>query len=81
MTNQLLSQLLTLSLFTLLMGITFCDGFKLHIIKKLIWFVSFVSIASYVLRASGEYNLASILPIPIVLAILLYGWERKEKKN
>lgn len=81
MPNTILFQLLTLSLFTLLMGITFCDGFKLQVIRKLIWFVSFAAIAFYVLKTTGEYDLVRILPVPIILAILLYGWERLSAKR
>jgi hypothetical protein len=78
--NPFYLQLLTLSLFTLLMGITFCDGFKLHVVRKLIWFVSFAAIAFYVLKTTGEYDLTRILPVPIILAILLHIWERRSRK-
>ena len=79
--NQLLLQLLTLSLFTLLMGITFCDGFKLHVVRKLIWFVSFAAIAFYVLKTTGEYDLAKILPAPIILALLLFVDQKLRAKK
>ncbi len=41
MGKMLIIQFFTLCLFTLFMGFCFCDGFKLHILKKVIWFLIF----------------------------------------
>jgi len=81
MAQTLLMQFLTLSLFTLFMGFCFCDGFKLHILRKLTWFTAFLFISIYVFRMTKEYDLALILPIPTLLAILLCSYEKRKAKE
>lgn len=76
--SPLLTQLLALSLYVLTMGFCFCDGFKLHIARKLAWFLVFLLISAYTFQLKGEYDLALILPIPSLLAILLCNYQRKE---
>jgi len=76
MLNTLLLQLFTLSLYTLFMGFCFCDGFKLHIWRKLFWFAFFLAISIYVLKTQDEFDLALILPAPTLLAILLCAYEK-----
>lgn len=78
----LLLQFLTLSLYTFFVGFCFCDGFKLHILRKLIWFIVFLAISIYTLKIKNEFNLSIILPIPTLLAILLCSYEKiKSKRN
>lgn len=79
MVKILLMQFLTLSLCALFMGFCFCDGFKLHILRKLAWFFVFLAISTYTLKIKGEFDLALILPIPILFAILLCSYEKREK--
>jgi len=82
MAKVLLMQFLTLSIYTFFMGFCFCDGFKLHILRKLIWFITFLLINIYILKVKGQFDLALILPIPTLLAILLCSYEnRQSKKN
>lgn len=76
MANTLIIQFLTLSLYALFMGLCFCDGFKLHILRKLVWFVIFLAICIYTLNIKNEFDLAFILPIPTLLAILLCSYEK-----
>ena len=78
MAEKLFLQFVTLSIYAFLMGIIFCDFFKLHILRKLIWFVTFLLISTYVLKAYGEFDLGLILPIPMLLAIWL-GWVQKRR--
>lgn len=77
MAERLLLEFVTLSIFSFLMGITFCDYYKLHIIRKLIWFAVFLAISAYVLRVRGEFDLALILPVPMLVAILLARWQKR----
>jgi hypothetical protein len=64
------------------MGFCFCDGFKLHILRKLVWFVTFLAISIYVFKIKNEFDLVLILPIPTLLATLFCGYEEmKSKKN
>lgn len=68
-------QLLALSLYAWWMGFCFCDGFRLHILRKLVWFVFFGAVAAAVLKTTGEYDLAIILPAPCLLALFL-AWRQ-----
>jgi asparagine N-glycosylation enzyme membrane subunit Stt3 len=61
------------------MGFCFCDGFNLHTLRKLVWFAVFLAISIYTLITKNEFNLAFILPIPTLLAILLCAYEKKLK--
>jgi len=81
MANRLLMQFLALSLYALFVGFCFCDGFKLHILKKLIWFITFLTISIYILKIKNEFDLALILPIPTLLAFLLGFYEIKKSKK
>jgi hypothetical protein len=76
MPHILLTQLFTLSLFTLFMGFCFCDGFKLHILRKLVWFCVFLLLCIHTLKTKNEFELTAILPISIALAILLCAYEK-----
>jgi hypothetical protein len=78
MAEKFILQFIALSTYTFLMGFIFCDFFKLHILRKLIWFIVFVAISVYVLKMRGEFDLGLILPIPMLLAIWL-GWVQKRK--
>ena len=66
--RTLLLQYLTLSLYALFVGFTFCDGFRLRTSRKLVFFAIFGAIAIFVLRTTGEFRLAWILPVPTLLA-------------
>ena len=80
MQERLILQFVTLVIFLFLMGITFCDFYKLHIGRKLIWFFVLLAISIYVLRRYEEFELALILPVPMLLAIGL-GWLQKKKRK
>lgn len=71
MADKLILQFVTLSIFSFLMGTTFCDFFKLHVVRKLIWFTIFFAISAFVMHLRGEYDLTLILPVPMLLAIVL----------
>jgi len=81
MGKTLLMQFLTLSIYTLFMGICFCDGFKLHILRKLVWFITFAIISIYVLKTKNQFDLTLILPIPTLLAILLCSYEHRKSEK
>ena len=79
MAQRLILQFVTLGIFSFLMGITFCDFYKLPIVRKLIWFGIFLAIGIYVLKTRGEFDLALILPVPMLVAIGL-AWLQKIKR-
>lgn len=78
---MLIWQFVTLAIFSFLMGITFCDFYKLHVVLKLIWFGIFLAISLYVLQTRGEFELALILPIPMLVAIGLAWWRKTDRKR
>lgn len=80
MSKILFMQFLALSLYTFFVGFCFCDGFKLHILRKLVWFISFLFISAYVFKTKSEYDLSLILPIPTLFAMLLCNYEKKKSK-
>ena len=80
MAEKFLLQFITLGIYAFLMGFIFCDFFKLRILRKLIWFIVFVLISAYVLKARGEFDLGLILPIPMLMAIGL-GWIEKRRQH
>lgn len=80
MEQLLLRQLVTLGIYVTFMGFCFCDGFKLHIARKLIWFAVFVAVAVYVLKTTGQFALTLILPFPTLLAIILGVFEINARK-
>ena len=81
MDRILIMQFLALSLYTFFVGFCFCDGFKLHILRKLVWFIIFLAISIYILNTKNEFNLELILPVPTLLAILLCYYEKKKSKR
>jgi hypothetical protein len=80
MVKVLIMQFLTLSIYVLFMGICFCDGFRLHLITKLIWFLAFLFISIYVLKSTNQFDLTLILPVPTLLAILFCRYELKNSR-
>ena len=81
MAERLILQFVTLTIFSFLMGITFCDFYKLHIVRKLIWFSIFLAISVYVLHTCGEFDLSLILPVPMLAAIGLAWWQRDKNRK
>jgi len=80
MGKVLLLQFLALALYVLFTSFAFCDGFKLHTGRKILWFIALLAISVYVLKNVGYFDLALILPIPSLLAVLLCSNELREAK-
>lgn len=68
-----------LSLYIIFMGFCFCDGFRLHTGRKLVWFLVFTALAIFVFKSKGEFILSLILPIPTILAIILCAYEKMKR--
>ena len=75
--EKIFLQFLTLGIYVFFMGFCFCDFFKLHIRRKLLWFLTFLFIAVYVFKTRNEFELGLILPLPTLLAMML-GWMAKK---
>lgn len=80
MGNVILWQCLTLGLFVSFMGFCFCDGFNLHILRKILWFVVFLALVMFSLKIRDEFDLTIILVPSILLAILLCYYEKRKQK-
>ncbi len=81
MGNTIFWQWLTLSLFASFVGFCFCDGFKLHILRKLLWFMVFLGLVIFSMRMGKGFALTVILPPSILLAILLCYYEKRKQKQ
>ena len=81
MPNTIFWQWLTLSLIVAFMGFCFCDGFKLHILRKLLWFISFLALVFLSLKTRGRFDLVLILAPSILLSIILCSYEKKIQKD
>lgn len=73
-------ELLALSSLVLFMGFAFCDGFKLHTLRKLLWFAVFLAFAITVFKIRGKFALELILPIPMLFAFALCWHEKKRRR-
>ncbi len=80
MGNIIFRQCLTLSLFVFLMGFCFCDGFNLHILRKLLWYAVFLALIILSLRIRNGFDLTFILSPSILLAVLLCGYEKRKQR-
>jgi len=81
MLEKLFMQFVALSLYAFFVGFCFCDGFKLHILRKLIWFITFLAISIYSVKTTNEFALTLILPISTLFAILLCVYEKRIAKK
>ena len=72
--------LVAISLYVAFMGFCFCDGFKLHVGRKLIWFLVFLLISLHVFATKGNFDLSLILPVPVLLAFLFCSMEQRAVK-
>lgn len=81
MEQALRMQFLALSIYVAFMGFCFCDGFKLQLVRKLVWFTFFIAVAAYVLKTTGLFVLSLILPFPTLLAIVLGAYEINSRKK
>ena len=81
MNNPIFLQWLTLSLFAAFMGFCFCDGFHLHILRKLLWFTVFLGLVIFSVNIRDGFDLTIILPPATLLAILLCYFEKRKHKK
>lgn len=79
--GTILLQYGAICIFLLFMGFTFCDGFKLHVVRKLIWFTFFAVIAIHNFNVNNMFVLEEILPAPCFLAFALCWYEVKIKRQ
>jgi len=77
----LLWQLAALSAYTLFVGFCFCDGFRLHIGRKLLWFTVYAAVCIVTFKAKASFDLAYIFACSSLLAFLLCLYEKIKSKK
>lgn len=80
MVERLILQFVTLAIFLFTMGITFCDFYKLNMVRKFFWFLVFMVLSVRVLYIRGEFDLGLILPVPMLLAVMLARFQNQKKE-
>jgi len=78
--ESILLQYSAICIFLLLMGFTFCDGFRLHTGLKIVWFSIFAAIAIHNVKMHDMFVLEEILPAPCLLAFGLCWYQVKIKR-
>jgi hypothetical protein len=78
MGEKITLQLIALSISVFFLGFIFCDFFKLHTAKKLLWFAVFLFFAITVLKARNEFDLSLILPVPTLVAMGMGVWQKRK---
>lgn len=70
-----------LSFFVVFVFYSFCDGFALRPARKVVWAVVFLTYSGLSFLAFGRYVLEFIIPLSSVLAVVLAGFQQKEKRR
>ena len=78
---RILAEWIALSLYTLFMGFCFCDGFGLHIIRKLVWFSVFLAVCFYTFTVDQHFDLILIISISSLAAIIVCAYDKITKKR
>jgi len=73
-------QFIALAIYLFYMGFSFCDGFKLPLARKLIFFGIFLVNALSVFFGKGTFEVSLILPIPTLVAFFL-GWQEVGRRK
>jgi len=79
--GQVLNEWIALSMYTVFMGFCFCDGFKLSIIEKLVWFGGYLAVCFYSFFSYQHFDLVVIVSVGSVLAFLICGYHVVCQKN
>ena len=79
--ESLVLETVALSLYVAFVGFCFCDGFGLHMARKLVWFVFFTAVSLYVFFALGRFYLPLILPFPTLMAAALGAFQKRDNLN
>lgn len=70
-------QIIAMGFYLLFVFFSFCDGFNIHITRKILWAIVFV-VACYVsFLLKGSFDFLFILPIASVLAFF-FCWNQKK---
>lgn len=79
--NDIILELVALGVYTLFIFFTFCDGFKLHVAKKLILALFFLAVCTITFRAFNEFDLKSIIASSSFIAFTICWLDKKFKKK
>lgn len=78
--KNLASEILPLACFVFYIYFSFCDGFSLKPLRKIIWAVYFLMFSYLSFLAKGYYDLYFIIPLSSLLAFILAWFQKKENK-
>jgi len=81
MLDNVALQLIALAFYTLFIFFTFCDGFKLHVFKKLIWAIFFLTACLLSLRVENEFDLKAIVAASSLIAFVICWLDKKYKQK
>lgn len=78
--NILLKELLPLSIYVWYVYFSFCDGFGLHPLRKIVWGIYFLLFSYWSLQVWGKLDLAFIFGLSALTAFVLAWFQVKENK-
>ena len=81
MSSHVLREWVALSCFVWYVYFSYCDGFRLKPIRKLIWGGYFLFLGIFSFRFLGHYDLTLIIMLSSLLAFVLAWFQRKENRR
>lgn len=80
MGGKIFLQFIALTIYVLFLSYIFYDYFKLRTIRKNLFYIVFLLLATVVIKTRSEFDLSLILPVPTLLALWLGIWQKREKQ-
>jgi len=74
-------EFIALSMYAAFVGFCFCNGFRLATGRKITWFIFFTAVSLFVFKQCGRFYLPLILPFPTLLAGVLGGFQKRERRS
>ncbi|HOW36609.1 MAG TPA: hypothetical protein PL155_09400 [Candidatus Omnitrophota bacterium] len=75
-----LKELLPLSVYVWYVYFSFCDGFGLHPLRKIVWGIYFLLFSYWSIQISGRFDIAFILGLSSLTAFVLAWFQARENK-
>ena len=79
--NELVIEVLSLSLYVLYMFFSFCDGFGLRLKRKILWALCLVFLSAWSVHQLGHFDLKIILLISSLLGLILARLQRRDNQR
>jgi len=81
MNEVVVFELFALTGYLLFIFLSFSDGFKLHVLRKLIWAVFFIIMAMFTFLSEGHFALNIIIFFSSFLAIILARIQQRQNQK